>query len=184
MFTFVKTFIDGLIVVDPHFAGDNRGFFCKTYDVETFKKNKILSDFVQDDNSFSSYGVLRGLHYQIKHPQAKLVRVVQGKVFDVAVDLRKGSKTYGKWFGIELSAENRKMLYIPRGFAHGFLTLSDTVYFSYKADDIYYADDQGGISFDDPDVNVEWPQIEGNYILSEKDKTNPKLRDIKIEFDL
>ena len=177
MFTFTKTFIDGVIVVEPHFAGDNRGFFCKTYDVETFKKNGITSDFVQDDNSFSTYGVLRGLHYQIKHPQAKLVRVIQGKVFDVAVDLRKGSSTYGKYYGVILDGEKQNQFYIPEGFAHGFFVMSDYAEFCYKCSDFYHPNDEGGLIYNDPEIGVVWPIPEGmELILSDKDKVNSSFR--------
>ena len=138
-------------------------------------------NFIQDNQSRSHKGVLRGLHYQKNFPQAKLVRVIQGEVFDVAVDLRKNSPTYGKWVGVLLSAENKKMFMIPRGFAHGFLVLSDTAEFVYKCDELYHPEDEGGIMWNDPDVNVKWPLNE-EPSLSEKDKEHPLLRDSKISF--
>ena len=136
-------------------------------------------DFVQDNQSYSTKGVLRGLHFQKQYPQAKLVRVLEGEVFDVAVDLRKDSPTYGKWYGVTLSAENKKMFMIPRGFAHGFLVLSDTAVFSYKCDDFYHPNDEGGIMYNDPDIGVEWPKIGAEYILSEKDKKYPGFKEIR-----
>lgn len=179
-FTFTKTAIDGVIIVDVKSYGDARGYFMETYKKEDFIKGGINVDFVQDNQSASVKGVLRGLHYQIHHPQSKLVRVVEGAVFDVAVDLRKGSDTYGKWVGVELSAENRRQLFIPRGFAHGFLVLSEHAVFCYKCDDVYHPNDEGGLMWNDPTIGVEWPALEGDktfdecrIVLSEKDKKHP-----------
>ena len=176
-FTFTKTAIDGVIIVDVKSYGDARGYFMETYKKEDFVKGGIDVDFVQDNQSASVKGVLRGLHYQIHHPQSKLVRVVEGAVFDVAVDLRKGSDTYGKWVGVELTAENRRQLFIPRGFAHGFLVLSEHAVFCYKCDDVYHPNDEGGVMWNDLAVGIQWPAMkgdtvfeEGNIILSGKDK--------------
>ncbi|MFA6587154.1 MAG: dTDP-4-dehydrorhamnose 3,5-epimerase, partial [Bacilli bacterium] len=163
--------------------GDNRGYFMETYNKEEFDKAGLVYDFVQDNQSKSHKGVLRGLHFQTKHPQSKLVRVVSGEVFDVAVDLRKGSKTYGKWTGVILSAENKKMFMIPKGFAHGFVVLSDTAEFTYKCDDVYHPEDDGGIMWNDPDIAIQWP-YKGELDLSEKDKKHPTLKESKIAFGM
>lgn len=181
--TFNKTEIDGVYIIEPKVFGDSRGFFMETYNENDFKKNGLDYVFVQDNQSKSHKGVLRGLHFQKEHPQAKLVRVVEGEVFDVAVDLRNGSKTYGKWVGVVLSEENKKMFMIPRGFAHGFVVLSETAQFVYKCDDFYHPEDEGGIMYDDPDINIKWP-YQGDVELSEKDKKHPLLKESKIEFDL
>lgn len=181
--TFNKTEIEGVYIIEPKVFGDSRGFFMETYNENDFKKNGLDYVFVQDNQSKSHKGVLRGLHFQKEHPQAKLVRVVEGEVFDVAVDLRKGSKTYGKWVGVILSEENKKMFMIPRGFAHGFVVLSETAQFVYKCDDFYHPEDEGGIMYNDPDINIEWP-YQGEVELSEKDKKHPLLKENKIEFDL
>ena len=153
----------------------------ETYNEQEFKNNGLDYNFVQDNQSKSKKGVLRGLHFQKTHPQAKLVRVLEGEVFDVAVDLRKGSKTYGKWVGVILSEENKKQFMIPRGFAHGFVVLSETAVFAYKCDDFYHPKDEGGIMWNDPDINIEWP-YKGELLLSEKDKVHPLLKECKIEF--
>lgn len=181
--TFNKTEIDGVYIIEPRVFGDSRGFFMETYNENEFRKNGLDYVFVQDNQSKSHKGVLRGLHFQKEHPQAKLVRVVEGEVFDVAVDLRKGSKTYGKWVGVVLSEENKKMFMIPRGFAHGFVVLSETAQFVYKCDDFYHPEDEGGIMYNDPDINIEWP-YHSEVELSEKDKKHPLLKESKIEFDL
>lgn len=183
MFTFEKTAIDGVYIITPKKFGDNRGYFMETYNEHDFKENGLNYNFVQDNQSKSSKGVLRGLHFQINHPQAKLVRVIEGEVFDVAVDLRKDSKTYGKYVGVILSAENNKQLMIPRGFAHGFLVLSDSAIFAYKCDDFYHPEDEGGIAFDDPEVNIEWP-FKDNLNLSEKDKNRKTLKEVNIKFEV
>ena len=179
-FTFTQTSIDGVVIVDAKRYGDNRGYFMETYKRPDFEVGGISCEFVQDNQSSSTKGVLRGLHFQIEHPQAKLVRVVRGRVFDVAVDLRRGSVTYGKWEGVELSAENGRQFFIPRGFAHGFLVLSEVAEFCYKCDDVYHPGDEGGLMWDDPDIDIAWPALEGDevfdaskIVLSEKDKAHP-----------
>jgi glucose-1-phosphate thymidylyltransferase len=168
--------IEGLKVIEPQVFGDNRGYFMETYNYNDFKEAGIDCEFVQDNQSASKKGVLRGLHFQINYPQDKLVRVIKGRVFDVAVDLREGSKTYGKWFGVELSEDNKKQFFIPKNFAHGFLVLSDYAEFCYKVTDFYHPNDEGGLMWNDPDIGVEWPMPEGmtadDLILSEKDKVN------------
>ncbi|MBO6149383.1 MAG: dTDP-4-dehydrorhamnose 3,5-epimerase [Lachnospiraceae bacterium] len=150
--------IEGLRVIVPEVFGDERGYFMETYRYDQFFEAGIRDTFVQDNQSSSTRGVLRGMHYQIQYPQSKLVRVLKGRVFDVAVDLRAGSRTFGKWFGVELSSENKKMFYIPKGFAHGFLVLSDTAEFAYKCDDFYHPGDDGGLRFNDPMLGIEWPR--------------------------
>lgn len=181
MFIFNKTEIESVYIIEPKVFGDNRGYFMETYNEQEFKNNGLDYNFVQDNQSKSKKGVLRGLHFQKTHPQAKLVRVLEGEVFDVAVDLRKGSKTYGKWVGVILSEENKKQFMIPRGFAHGFVVLSETAVFAYKCDDFYHPEDEGGIMWNDPDINIEWP-YKGELLLSEKDKIHPLLKECKIEF--
>lgn len=179
-FTFTPTSIDGVIIVDVKSYGDERGYFMETYKRPDFVAGGIDVEFVQDNQSASTKGVLRGLHFQINHPQSKLVRVVKGEVFDVCVDLREGSPTYGKWEGVVLSAENRRQFFIPRGFAHGFLVLSDTAEFCYKCDDVYHPNDEGGLMWNDPAIGIDWPPLQGDdmldaskVILSEKDKQHP-----------
>lgn len=163
--------IEGLKVITPTVFGDERGYFMETYNYNDYKEAGIGHDFVQDNQSMSKQGVLRGLHFQIAHPQDKLVRVIQGEVFDVAVDLRKGSATFGKWFGVRLSAENKKQFFIPKGFAHGFLVLSETAEFTYKCTEFYHPDDEGGIAWNDLDIGVDWPIPEGMELtISEKDQ--------------
>ncbi|MCR5215566.1 MAG: dTDP-4-dehydrorhamnose 3,5-epimerase [Lachnospiraceae bacterium] len=165
--------IEGLKVIEPTVFGDERGYFMETYNYNDFKEAGIPEVFVQDNQSMSKKGVLRGLHFQIQYPQDKLVRVVRGEVFDVAVDLREGSKTFGKWYGVRLSAENKKQFFIPKNFAHGFVVLSDEAEFCYKCTDFYHPNDEGGLSWKDPAIGVEWPLPEGmteaDLILSEKD---------------
>jgi len=155
--------IEGLCVITPKVHGDSRGYFVETYNQKDMEENGIHVDFVQDNQSMSVKGVLRGLHFQKNFPQTKLVRVIKGAVFDVAVDLRKDSATYGKWYGIELSAENKKQILIPRGFAHGFLVLSDTAEFCYKCDDFYHPNDEGGLAWNDPVLGISWPEVVGTY---------------------
>ncbi len=162
--------IEGLKVITPEVFGDERGYFMETYRKDQFTEAGIGVEFVQDNQSSSSKGVLRGMHFQINHPQAKLVRVIKGRVYDVAVDLRKGSETFGKWFGVELSAENKKMLFIPRGFAHGFLVLSDIAEFVYKCDDFFHPGDDGGLKYDDPDIGIIWPDEIGSEELNINDR--------------
>ena len=168
--------IKDLVVIEPKVFGDERGYFYEAYNKNTFHELGLDYDFVQDNQSFSRKGVLRGIHFQKNYPQAKLVRVIEGEVFDVAVDLRKDSPTYGKWYGVVLSGENKKMFMIPRGFAHGFLVLSDTAIFSYKCDDFYHPNDEGGIIYNDPTIGVEWPKLDCEFVLSEKDKKHDKFK--------
>ena len=182
-FTFTKTSIDGVVIVDCKVYGDERGYFTETYKKIDFQKGGIAVDFVQDNQSASVKGVLRGLHFQIKHPQSKLVRVVEGEVFDVCVDLRPDSPTYGKWEGVILSAENKRQFFIPKGFAHGFLVLSDHAVFCYKCDDIYHPNDEGGLMWNDPAIGIKWPALHGDeafdpnkVILSQKDRQNPGIK--------
>ena len=170
--------IEGLYVIEPTVFKDERGYFVETYNQNDMKEAGLDMVFVQDNQSMSTRGVLRGLHFQKQFPQGKLVRVVRGKVFDVAVDLRSDSKTYGKWFGVELSAENMKQFYIPEGFAHGFLVLSDEAEFCYKCTDFYHPGDEGGLAWNDPEIGVEWPLEEGvDLIISEKDQKSKGLKD-------
>lgn len=170
----IETGIEGLYVIEPTVYGDERGFFMETYSEREFAEIDIHTKFVQDNHSKSVKGVIRGLHFQINFPQTKLVRVIKGEVYDVAVDMREGSATYGKHYGILLSEENKLQFLIPRGFAHGFLVTSDEAEFVYKVDDFYHANDEGGLMFDDPKIGVEWPldKVGGvqNLIQSEKDK--------------
>lgn len=163
--------ISGLKVITPTVFGDERGYFMETYQYNDFKEAGIDVPFVQDNQSASAKGVLRGLHFQINYPQDKLVRVIRGEVFDVAVDLRPDSETFGQWFGVILSEENKKQLFIPKNFAHGFVVLSDYAEFVYKCSDFYHANDEGGIRYDDADLAIDWPIPEGmELIMSEKDK--------------
>lgn len=179
-FNFIKTSIDGVIIVEPTAFGDSRGYFMETYQKEDFINGGITVDFVQDNQSMSTKGVLRGLHFQKQFSQSKLVRCIRGAVFDVAVDLRPGSKTYGKWEGVVLSAENKKQFFIPKNFAHGFLVLSDEAEFVYKVDDFYHPNDEGGLMWNDPDIAIEWPIEEGMEIkLSDKDKLHPPFKNLK-----
>ncbi|WP_077612318.1 dTDP-4-dehydrorhamnose 3,5-epimerase [Clostridium sp. Marseille-P2415] len=170
--------IEGLYVIEPTVFPDSRGYFMETYNQNDFKEAGLSMVFVQDNQSMSVRGVLRGLHFQKQFPQGKLVRVVRGKVFDVAVDLRSSSGTYGKWFGVELSAENKKQFYIPEGFAHGFLVLSDEAEFAYKCTDFYHPGDEGGILWSDPEIGIDWPVEEGmKLIISDKDQKWSGIRD-------
>lgn len=162
--------IEGLCVITPAVYGDQRGYFMETYNQKDMEAEGLCMNFVQDNQSCSVKGVLRGLHFQKKYPQGKLVRVVSGTVFDVAVDLRTGSETYGKWFGVELSAENKKQFYIPEGFAHGFLVLSDSAEFCYKCTQFYHPEDEGGLTWNDASIGIEWPKLDVEYILSDKDR--------------
>lgn len=171
--------IEGLCIITPKVHGDSRGYFMETYNENDFKEVGINIKFVQDNQSASTKGVLRGLHRQIHYPQTKLVRVIQGEVFDVAVDLRENSKTYGQWCGVVLSSENKKQLLIPKGFAHGFLVLSDYAEFCYKCDDFFHPNDENGIAYNDPTIGIEWPIPDDMHIvLSEKDKKWPKMKSI------
>lgn len=186
--------IQGLYVIQPLVHGDERGYFMETYNKNDMHEVGLDMAFVQDNQSMSKKGVLRGLHFQKKYPQGKLVRVIKGTVFDVAVDLRKESETYGKWFGVELSEQNKKQFYISEGFAHGFLVLSDEAEFCYKCTDFYHPGDEGGLAWNDPDIGIEWPELEGKFRgtangegfclkdgtpinLSEKDQRQPFFKD-------
>lgn len=162
--------IEGVKVITPRVFPDERGYFMETYQEKDFAEIGVDVKFVQDNQSASKKGVLRGLHFQKQFPQDKLVRVINGSVYDVCVDLREGSKTFGKWYGVELSAENKKQFFIPKGFAHGFLVLSDYAEFVYKCSDFYHPNDEGGLAYNDPEIGVEWPIPEGTeLIMSEKD---------------
>ena len=178
----IDTSIDEVYVIEPTVFGDNRGYFMETYSKAEFEEIGIKYDFVQDNQSKSKKGVLRGLHFQKENTQAKLVRVIKGEVFDVAVDLRPNSNTYGKWEGAILSEENKKMFIIPKGFAHGFLVLSDEAEFTYKCDDIYNHEAEGGLAWNDPDVAIDWPlrdmKIE-DLLTSEKDTNWPSLKELQ-----
>ena len=181
-FNFEKTKIEGVYIITPKVFGDERGYFMETYSKKDFDEAGLNYDFVQDNQSSSKKGVLRGLHFQKIHPQAKLVRVLKGEVFDVAVDLREGSPTYGEWVGAKLSDENKQQLMIPRGFAHGFLVLSDMAEFAYKCDDFYHPEEEGGLMYNDAEIGIEWPEIDCEYTLSEKDQKHPTLKEAKITF--
>ncbi|MDW8799683.1 dTDP-4-dehydrorhamnose 3,5-epimerase [Clostridium sp. A1-XYC3] len=183
-FKFGETFIEGVYVIEPKVFGDNRGYFMETYNYEDFENAGLDMRFVQDNHSMSRKGVLRGLHFQKECPQGKLVRITKGEVFDVAVDLRKSSSTYGKWFGIVLSEENKKQLYIPKGFAHGFLVLSETAEFIYKCTDFYYPEYECGITWNDEQISIEWPldNIQ-EIILSDKDKGWKSLKQLNFCFE-
>ena len=159
----VKAPIEGLYVIEPAVHGDSRGYFSETYNQRDMQEAGLNMVFVQDNESMSTKGVLRGLHFQKEFPQGKLVRVIKGAVFDVAVDLRADSPTYGKWYGIELTEKNHKQFYISEGFAHGFLVLSDEAKFCYKVTDFYHPGDEGGLAWNDPEIGIEWPQIVGEY---------------------
>lgn len=170
--------IEGLKVIEPKVFGDDRGYFFESYNYKDYAAAGITEEFVQDNQSASKRGVLRGLHFQKEFPQDKLVRVIRGEVFDVAVDLRKDSKTYGKWFGVVLSEENKKQFFIPKNFAHGFLVLSDYAEFAYKCTDFYHPNDEGGLIWNDPDIGIEWPLQEGvELIMSEKDQAWPGIKE-------
>ena len=188
--------IEGLCVITPAVHGDARGYFMETYSQRDMEENGLNYTFVQDNQSSSTKGVLRGLHFQINFPQTKLVRVIKGSVFDVAVDLREGSPTYGKHFGVELTEENKKQFLIPQGFAHGFLVLSDMAEFCYKVDDFYHPNDEGGLAWNDPDIGIKWPDVIGEYSgsaspegykmsdgtllnMSAKDVIQPRLAEIR-----
>ena len=169
--------ISGLCVITPTVHGDSRGYFSETYNFRDMQENGIDIVFVQDNQSRSSKGVLRGLHFQIHYPQTKLVRVIRGSVYDVAVDLRKDSATFGKYYGIELTEDNHKQFLVPKGFAHGFIVLSDIAEFCYKCDDFWHPNDEGGIIWNDPDINIAWPKVDAPLIFSDKDTKLPTLKE-------
>ncbi len=170
--------IEGLCVIEPAVHGDARGYFTETYNQRDMHEAGLDMVFVQDNQSMSKKGVLRGMHFQKEFPQGKLVRVIRGAVFDVAVDLRRGSPTFGQWYGIELSAENKKQFYIPEGFAHGFLVRSEEAEFCYKVTDFYHPGDEVGLMWNDPDIGIEWGDV-SDVLLSEKDQKLPSFKQIK-----
>lgn len=177
-FNFVKTAIEDLYIIEPLVFGDERGYFMETYSKRDFDEGGLTMTFVQDNESKSQKGVLRGLHFQTKYTQGKLVRVTQGEVYDVAVDLREGSPTFGKWEGVLLSAENKRQFYVPEGFAHGFLVVSEEAVFNYKCTNYYAPEYEGGILWNDPDINIEWPlENISKILLSEKDKKQMTLKE-------
>lgn len=180
---FINTNIEGLIIIEPKVFGDSRGYFFETFQKETFNSSIKETNFIQDNESKSTRGVLRGLHFQLPpFAQAKLVRVIEGEVLDVAVDLRKNSKTYGQHLTMHLSGENKKQLFIPRGFAHGFIVLSETAIFSYKVDNLYSPKHDSGILFNDEDLNIDWIMENESIILSEKDKNLIRFKDFITPF--
>ncbi|NLN98021.1 MAG: dTDP-4-dehydrorhamnose 3,5-epimerase [Eubacteriaceae bacterium] len=177
--TVTQTGIDDLVIIEPTVFGDERGYFMETYNRQVFEEAGLNMTFVQDNESCSRKGVLRGLHFQTQNVQGKLVRVTEGAVWDVAVDLRKESKTFGEWVGITLSAENKKMFYVPEGFAHGFVVLSDMATFTYKCTNFYAPEFDGGIRYDDPDIGIQWPTQEiETLLLSDKDRQLPFLKEV------
>lgn len=178
-FTFEKTPIEGLVVITPKVFGDDRGYFMETYREKEFIEGGVNAKFVQDNQSRSKKGVLRGLHFQKTKPQGKLVRVLEGAVYDVAVDIRKDSETYGKWYGVLLSEENKKQFYVPEGFAHGFVVVSDFATFAYKCTNYYDPTDEGAIIYNDPTLNINWNEYyDGEFLLSEKDLKNGLFKDL------
>jgi dTDP-4-dehydrorhamnose 3,5-epimerase len=180
---FTPTEFPGLLIFEPAVYKDDRGYFFESYNEQTFRGQGITSHFVQDNQSFSTYGVIRGLHYQLQpHAQAKLIRVLQGKIFDVAVDLRKNSPTFGKYMGLELSADNKRQFLIPQGFAHGFSVLSETAEVSYKCDAFYHRDSEGGIRYDDPELKIDWQVPAGKAIVSPKDLDLPVFANCRNNF--
>lgn len=176
-FTFENTKIPGVMIIQPQVFGDSRGYFMETYKESDYASAGIGKEFVQDNESSSTKGVLRGLHFQKNHTQGKLVRVTKGKVFDVAVDVRPSSETFGQWVGVTLSSEKKNMFYIPEGFAHGFLVLSDTAEFVYKCTDVYDPTSEGGIPWNDPSINIEWPKLDCAYKTSAKDEKHPLFKE-------
>jgi dTDP-4-dehydrorhamnose 3,5-epimerase len=178
-FKLIETPISGLIIIETKIFKDDRGFFIESYNKEAFRRLGINTEFVQDNHSFSKKGVLRGLHFQLKYPQGKLVRVISGRVFDIAVDLRKESPTFGKWFGVELLGDNGLQFYIPPGFAHGFIALEDSTHFFYKCTNYYHPEDESGIIWNDSTLNVKWPVDQvSKLIISEKDSKLPTFKEV------
>ncbi len=175
-FTFTKCAIEGLCEIAPKVFGDERGYFFESWSERDFHASGLDMRFVQDNQSKSSKGVLRGLHFQKQYPQGKLVRVIQGEVFDVAVDNRKGSATYGKWHGVILTSEKQNQFYVPPGFAHGFLVMSDTAVFAYKCTEFYHSEDEGGYMWNDQAIGIQWPDIGMDFLLSEKDTKHPEFK--------
>lgn len=180
--TVTKCPIEGLYVIEPTVFQDERGYFVETYNQNDMKEAGLDMEFVQDNQSMSTKGILRGLHFQKEHPQGKLVRAIRGRVYDVAVDIRKNSETYGQWYGIELSAENKKQFYVSEGFAHGYLVLSEEAEFCYKVTDFYHPGDEGGIAWNDKDIQIDWPLPESEITLNERDSNWKPLKDTKVHF--
>lgn len=172
----ITTSIPGVLIIEPKVFRDSRGFFMETYHQKRYRESEINRDFVQDNLSFSVKGTLRGLHFQVKRPQAKLVQVIAGEIFDAAVDIRPGSRTFGKWIGVYLSDQNNRQVFIPEGFAHGFCVLSETAHFLYKCSEFYVPEDEGGILWSDPEIGIDWPVTDP--IISEKDKKHPRLSEL------
>ncbi|MBI3315770.1 MAG: dTDP-4-dehydrorhamnose 3,5-epimerase [Candidatus Omnitrophica bacterium] len=178
---FIKTSIPGVIVIEPKFYEDARGFFFESYQKEVFAKHGIATEFVQDNHTLSAKGVLRGLHFQIPpRAQAKLVRVIKGEAFDVVVDVRRGSKTFGRFVTLGLSSENKKMVYVPVGFAHGYCALKDGTEFLYKTSDLYSPEHERGLAWDDPALGIPWPKLDTGYLLSDKDRQYPTLKNLEV----
>ena len=183
MINVIETEIEGVKIIEPKIFGDSRGYFYESYSQRDFEEKVAKVSFVQDNQSFSHYGVLRGLHFQLPpYSQSKLVRVIQGRVMDVAVDIRKGSPTYGKYVTCEMSGENHRQFFIPKGFAHGFVVLSETALFQYKCDEFYHPEAEGAIAWDDPDLAIDWPIKKENIELSEKDKHHPTFKEFVTPF--
>ena len=183
-FNFIETKIKDLYIIEPKVFGDNRGYFMESYNKKAFEEAGLTMEFVQDNESRSKRGVLRGMHFQTKHTQGKLVRVTEGEVYDVAVDLRKGSPTFGMWEGVLLTSENKRQFYVPEGFAHGFLVLSDVATFNYKCTDFYAPEYDSGLLWNDPDVAIEWPLVGiEEILLSEKDKNQKTLKELDLPFE-
>lgn len=180
--TVTKCPIKGLYVIEPTVFQDERGYFVETYNQNDMKEAGLDMEFVQDNQSMSKKGILRGLHFQKEHPQGKLVRAIRGRVYDVAVDIRKNSETYGQWYGVELSAENKKQFYVSEGFAHGYLVLSEEAEFCYKVTDFYHPGDEGGIAWNDKDIQIDWPLPENEITLNERDRNWKPLKDTKVHF--
>jgi len=179
----IKTKIEDLLIIEPRVFGDDRGYFLESYQVDRYKKAGIEADFIQDNEAFSTYGVVRGLHYQLgPFSQAKLVRVVKGRVLDVAVDIRLGSPTFGEWVAVELSEENKRQLFVPRGFAHGYSVLSESAIFSYKCDNIYNTDSERGLNLNDAKLNIDWQIPFDKQIISPKDKILPDFGNAEMNF--
>jgi dTDP-4-dehydrorhamnose 3,5-epimerase len=181
-FKFTETSIDGVYIIEPTVFGDERGYFMETYHQAEFKEAGLDLKFVQDNQSKSTKGVIRGLHFQYTKPQGKLVHVIKGEVFDVAVDLRRNSPTYGKWEGVKLSEKNKKQFYVPEGFAHGFVVLSEVAEFTYKCTNFYDSEDEGGILWNDPDIGIVWPVNINDVVLSEKDKKWKTLKETSTNY--
>ena len=175
----IETELPGVLIIEPVVHGDTRGFFLESFHARRYAESGLPASFVQDNHSRSARGVLRGLHYQLRYPQGKLVRVVSGEVFDVAVDIRRGSPTFGRWVGATVSADNHRQLYVPPGFAHGFCVLSEYADFLYKCTDYYAPDDEHGVRWDDPDIGIAWPDLE--FKLSDKDRNSARLRELDAE---